>query len=112
MLGQLGVGQPMEKRQGNGLALLGGQTLQAGENTFNRRTLHQALENATHSLCCAFVGNHELVLQESTLAIQTIPVADKPGSKDSPLLKRFEGSLIVAYEYKNFAAFTVPLANQ
>jgi OOP family OmpA-OmpF porin len=44
------------------------------------------------------------------LAIATIPTADKKGSKDSPLLKRYEGSFIVAYEQKAFAEFTLPLS--
>jgi len=44
------------------------------------------------------------------LADATIPTADKKGSKDNPLLKRYEGSRIVAYEHKSFAEFTLPLA--
>ena len=40
----------------------------------------------------------------------TIPVADKKGSKDSPLLKRYEGSYIVSYEEKGFAEFELPLS--
>lgn len=38
------------------------------------------------------------------------PPADRKGSKDSPLLKRYEGSVIVAYEQKSFAEFTLPLS--
>jgi len=45
------------------------------------------------------------------LADATIPRADEKGSKDSPLLKRYEGSFIVAYEYKSFDEFTLPLSN-
>lgn len=41
-------------------------------------------------------------------AIATIPKADKAGSKDDPLLKRYEGSYIVTYEKKAFAEFTLP----
>ncbi|MPZ17678.1 MAG: OmpA family protein [Luteitalea sp.] len=44
------------------------------------------------------------------LAEATIPTADKKGSKDHPLLKRYEGSFIVAYEQKRFDAFTLPLS--
>lgn len=44
----------------------------------------------------------------NALADATIPKADKPGSKDSPLLKRYEGSYIVSYETKAFAEFTLP----
>jgi OmpA-OmpF porin, OOP family len=40
----------------------------------------------------------------------TIPTADKKGSKDSPLLKRYEGSFIVAYEHKSFDEFNLPLS--
>jgi len=40
----------------------------------------------------------------------TIPRADKPGSKDSPLLERYQGSFIVAYEHKGFDQFTLPLS--
>jgi OmpA-OmpF porin, OOP family len=44
------------------------------------------------------------------LANATIPTADRKGSKDSPLLKRYEGSFIVAYEHKSFGDFTLPLS--
>ena len=40
----------------------------------------------------------------------TIPSEDVKGSKDSPILKRYEGSLIVAYDYKAFDEFTMPLS--
>ena len=40
----------------------------------------------------------------------TIPTADKKGSKDSPLLKRYEGSYIVSQEEKSFAEFELPLS--
>jgi OmpA-OmpF porin, OOP family len=39
-----------------------------------------------------------------------IPTADKPGSQDNPILKRYEGSLIIAYEYQSFGDFTLPLS--
>ena len=44
------------------------------------------------------------------LADATIPTMDRKGSKDSPLLKRYEGSFIVAYEHKSFGGFTLPLS--
>ncbi len=44
------------------------------------------------------------------MADATIPTADKKGSKDNPLLKRYEGSFIVAYEHKSFDDFTLPLS--
>jgi OmpA-OmpF porin, OOP family len=40
----------------------------------------------------------------------TIPTADKKGSKDNPILKRYEGSFIVAYEQQSFSEFTFPLS--
>ena len=40
----------------------------------------------------------------------TIPAADKKGSKDSPLLKRYEGSYIVSHDEKSFAEFELPLS--
>jgi OmpA-OmpF porin, OOP family len=40
----------------------------------------------------------------------TIPTGDKEGSKDNPLLQRYEGSFIVAYEHQNFGEFTLPLS--
>jgi OmpA-OmpF porin, OOP family len=44
------------------------------------------------------------------LPVATIPKADRKGSKDSPLLKRYEGSFIVAYEHKSFGELTLPLS--
>ena len=44
------------------------------------------------------------------LADATVPTTDKKGSKDSSVLKRYAGSLIVAYEHKSFAEFTLPLS--
>jgi outer membrane protein OmpA-like peptidoglycan-associated protein len=40
----------------------------------------------------------------------TIPASDRPGSKDHPMLRRYEGSLIVGYERQGFAEFTLPLS--
>jgi outer membrane protein OmpA-like peptidoglycan-associated protein len=40
----------------------------------------------------------------------TIPTADRKGSKDNSLLKRYEGSFIVAYDQKAFAEFILPLS--
>ena len=36
--------------------------------------------------------------------------ADKPGSKDDPLVPRFSGSTIVAYIKKNFDELVVPVS--
>ncbi len=44
------------------------------------------------------------------LPVATIPEADKKGATDSPLLKRYEGSFIVAYEHKSFGELTLPLS--
>ena len=42
--------------------------------------------------------------------VASILTADRKGSKDSPLLKRYEGSFIVAYERKTFGELTLPLS--
>jgi OOP family OmpA-OmpF porin len=47
-------------------------------------------------------------LTATALANATIPTADRKGSKDHPLLKRYQGSFIVAYEQQGFAEFTLP----
>lgn len=40
----------------------------------------------------------------------TIPTTDEDGSRDHPLLKRYEGALIVNYEAKAYDELTVPLS--
>jgi outer membrane protein OmpA-like peptidoglycan-associated protein len=40
----------------------------------------------------------------------TIPTRDVVGAKDSPVLKRFEGSLIVSYEREAFGQLKIPLS--
>jgi len=40
----------------------------------------------------------------------TVATADRKGTKDSPLFKRYQGSFIVAYDQKAFAQFTLPLS--
>jgi OmpA-OmpF porin, OOP family len=40
----------------------------------------------------------------------TVPTVDKKGSKDNPVLKRYEGSIIVGYETKAFDELTLPLS--
>jgi OmpA-OmpF porin, OOP family len=52
-----------------------------------------------------------LIAPAPALAKPVAPTADLPGSKDSPLLKRFQGSLIVSYERKSQAEFSLPLAS-
>src|SRR5687767_2157398 len=44
------------------------------------------------------------------LPVAKIPTADRKGSKDSPLLKRYEGSFIVVHERKGFGELTLPLS--
>jgi OmpA-OmpF porin, OOP family len=44
------------------------------------------------------------------VADATIPTSDKKGTKDNPLLPRYEGSFIVAYEKKSFDEFVLPLS--
>jgi OmpA-OmpF porin, OOP family len=50
------------------------------------------------------------VVASLQLPVATIPKADRKGSKDDPLVKRYEGSFIVAYEHKSFGELTLPLA--
>ena len=51
-----------------------------------------------------------LSLVHSVFADATIPTDDKTGAKDNALLKRYEGSFIVAYEKKSFDEFVLPLS--
>ena len=51
-----------------------------------------------------------LAMASIAFADATIPTGDKEGSKDNPLLKRYEGSFIVSYVYKAFDEFTLPLS--
>jgi OOP family OmpA-OmpF porin len=51
-----------------------------------------------------------LSLIHFVFADATIPTADKKGAKDNPLLQRYEGSYIVAYEKKSFDEFVLPLS--
>ncbi len=44
------------------------------------------------------------------LPVASLPKADRKGSKDNPLVKRYEGSFIVAYEHKSFSELTLPLS--
>jgi OOP family OmpA-OmpF porin len=44
------------------------------------------------------------------LADATIPTKDSPGSRDNPILKRYDGSFIVSYERVAFTDFKVPLS--
>ena len=46
----------------------------------------------------------------AAVADATIPVRDIPGVKDSPLLKRYDGSFIVSYERIAFTDFRLPLS--
>ena len=42
-------------------------------------------------------------------AVATIPTKDQEGTKDPPLLKRYEGSFIVAHDGKSFDEFVLPV---
>jgi hypothetical protein len=48
-----------------------------------------------------------LAIVSNVFADATIPTEDKPGSKDNPLLKRYDGSFIVGYEHKAFGRIHV-----
>jgi OmpA-OmpF porin, OOP family len=51
-----------------------------------------------------------LVFPGVASAKPTEPTADLPGSRDSAVLKRFQGSKIVSYEHKSQGEFALPLA--
>lgn len=51
-----------------------------------------------------------LLITVFVFANATIPTADKKGSKDNPLMKRYEGSFIVAYEHKSYDELSLPLS--
>ncbi len=43
------------------------------------------------------------------LFFTTLHARDLPGSHDHPALKRYEGSEIIKYDYRNYDAYTIPL---
>ncbi len=43
-------------------------------------------------------------------AAAQIPIEDEPGARDHPLIKRYEGSLIVNYDSKGYDELTAPLS--
>jgi len=51
-----------------------------------------------------------LVWVSTPLAATSLPTADLPGAQDSPLLGRYDGSVIVSYEHKDFDEFIIPLS--
>jgi OOP family OmpA-OmpF porin len=44
------------------------------------------------------------------LADASIPTADVQGSRDNPLIGRYQGSFIVSYDHMDFDEFTIPLS--
>src|SRR5262245_24130569 len=50
-----------------------------------------------------------LAIASTAVAQTELPKADKPGSADDPLLKRYAGSLIVMHEKQAFEEFVLPL---
>jgi OOP family OmpA-OmpF porin len=51
-----------------------------------------------------------LLVFSNVFAASPVPKADLKGSKDSPLLGRYQGSLIISYDHRAFDEFTVPLS--
>jgi OOP family OmpA-OmpF porin len=72
----------------------------------------KALEVAMLKAAVGLLSTVVAMLMVGTAAalVATLPNADKKGAKDSPLLKRYEGSYIVAQERKAFAEFAYPLS--
>ena len=60
------------------------------------------------STAIALLATLLLVGPAPLLAEATDPQSDRPGSKDLAWLKRFEGSLIVAYDQKAYDEYTFP----
>ena len=60
--------------------------------------------------CVASLLNLLMIGTVSAATMATLPQADRKGTKDSPLLKRYEGSYIVVHESKLFGEFTLPLS--
>jgi len=58
----------------------------------------------------ALLSTFVLIATSMVFADAIIPTADKPGSKDHPTLKRYDGSFIVAYEHQSFTDFVLPLS--
>jgi OOP family OmpA-OmpF porin len=50
------------------------------------------------------------VLASAALAATALPTADLQGAKDSPIVGRYEGSLIVSYDHRDYDEFTMPLS--
>jgi OmpA-OmpF porin, OOP family len=63
------------------------------------------LRKLTRTLLAIFA----FVIASSASAQTAAPNADKPGSADDPLLKRYAGSLIVMYERQSFADMALPV---
>jgi outer membrane protein OmpA-like peptidoglycan-associated protein len=61
-------------------------------------------------ICAAFLILFTIVSNSSGAPQTTIPTEDKEGSKDNPILKRYEGSYIIGYVYEAFDEFTFPLS--
>ena len=43
-------------------------------------------------------------------AATKVPIADVSESKDHPLLKRYDGFIIIAHQYKSYDEYTIPLS--
>jgi len=51
-----------------------------------------------------------LMLLFPALSAAEVPTADLAGSQDSPLIGRYEGSIIVSFEHKNYNELSLPLS--
>jgi OmpA-OmpF porin, OOP family len=57
---------------------------------------------------CALMG---LLLAGAALADATVPKADIPGAKDSPIIGRFAGSFVVSQDHRDFDELKLPLGS-
>ena len=81
-------------------------------NFFATAGCNRTTKRGKHALMLVFAAviALSLVPASEAFADATLPSADAEGSKDSSLLKRYEGSFILSYEKFAFTDFTVPLS--
>ncbi len=53
------------------------------------------------------LGSLALVLASAAPAFAQAPPADAPGTRDHPLVKRYEGSWILGYQQREYTEFTI-----
>ena len=68
--------------------------------------MHRKMHNHPSPMNRTITKLSMLAVATATLLLgSAVLAADVPGSKDSPLLKRYEGSEIIGYDYRDFGQF-------